>query len=103
MIKGIDFHNDFYVLKYCAIENIINQPFFMKYVDHKELPHAITLSSVLNEKDIAEKVRLATEHLHMPFCQSLLMNRARMSKENATTLADYIIVMKSFSLSSRDL
>ena len=66
----------------------------MKYVDHKELPHAVTLSSVLNEKDIAEKVRLATEHLHMPFCQSLLMNRARMSKENATTLADYIIVMK---------
>ena len=27
VIKEIDFHNDFYVLKYCAIENIINQLF----------------------------------------------------------------------------
>jgi integrase len=63
-------------------------------VHHKELPNAVTLSSILKEKDVAEKVRLATEHFNMPFCESLLMDRARMSKENAAVLADYIIVMK---------
>ena len=52
-------------------------------MNHKELPYAVTLSSLLNEKDVAEKVRLATEHLHTPLCASLLMDRARMSKENA--------------------
>ena len=61
---------------------------------HKELPYAVTLPSLLNEKDVAEKVRLATEHLHTPLCASLLMDRARMSKENAAILADYIIAMK---------
>ncbi|MFZ0556917.1 MAG: hypothetical protein WAM26_16670, partial [Nitrososphaeraceae archaeon] len=63
-------------------------------MNHKELPYAVTLSSLLNEKDVAEKVRLATEHLHTPLCASLLMDRARMSKENAAILADYIIAMK---------
>lgn len=61
---------------------------------HKGLPNAVTLSSILKEKDVAEKVRLATEHFNMPFCESVLMDRARMSKENAAVLADYIIVMK---------
>jgi len=61
---------------------------------HEELPYAVTLSSILTEKDVAEKVRLALEHLHLPFYESLLMDRARMSKENAAVLADYIIAMK---------
>ena len=56
----------------------------------KELPYTVTLSSVLNEKDVAEKVKLAIEHLHIPFCESLLMDRARLSKENAAVLADYM-------------
>jgi vacuolar-type H+-ATPase subunit C/Vma6 len=62
-------------------------------VDYKELPYAVTLSSILKEEDVAEKVKLATEHL-TPFCESLFMDRARMSKENAAVLADYILAMK---------
>jgi integrase len=61
---------------------------------HTELPYTVTLPSVLEEKGVAEKVKLAIAHLHMPFCESLLLDRARMSKENAAVLADYIIVMK---------
>jgi hypothetical protein len=60
----------------------------------KELSYAVTLTSVLTEKDVAEKVRLALDHLHTPFCESLLMDRNRISKENAAILAEYIIVMK---------
>lgn len=62
-------------------------------MDYKELPYAVTLSSILKEEDVAEKVKLATEHL-TPFCESLLMDRARMSKENAAVQADYILAMK---------
>ena len=51
---------------------------------HKELPYAVTLSSALNEKDVAEKVKLALQHLYMPFCESLLMDRVRLSKENGS-------------------
>jgi integrase/recombinase XerD len=60
----------------------------------KEVPYTVTSSLILREKDMEEKVKLATEHLLMPFCESLLMDRTRMSKENAIILADYIIVMK---------
>lgn len=63
-------------------------------MQYKELPHAVTLSSIIKEKDVAEKVKLAIAHLHMPFCESLLMDRARMSKKNAAVLADYLIAMK---------
>jgi hypothetical protein len=56
----------------------------------KELPYTVTL----NEKDVAEKVKLATAHLHMPFCEALLMDRTRMSQENAAVIANYIIIMK---------
>ena len=66
----------------------------MKYMHDEKLPYAVTLPSVLSEEDVAEKVKLATAHLHMPFCESLLMDRTRMSQENAAVLADYIIVMK---------
>ena len=52
-------------------------------MNQKELPSTVTLLSAQNEKDIAEKVRLALEHLHVPFCESLLMDRTRLSKENA--------------------
>ncbi|HEX7178592.1 MAG TPA: hypothetical protein VF220_02630, partial [Nitrososphaeraceae archaeon] len=61
---------------------------------HKELPYTVTSPSVSNEKDVAEKVRLATEHLPTPLCASLLLDRSRMSKDNAVVLADYIIAMK---------
>lgn len=61
---------------------------------HKELPYTVTSPSVPNEKDVAEKVRLATEHLPTPLCASLLLDRTRMSKDNAVVLADYIIAMK---------
>lgn len=60
----------------------------------KELSYTVTLSLVLNEKDVAIKVKLALEHLHTPFCESLLMDRARLSKENAVVLADYIVALK---------
>ena len=34
-------------------------------MDYKELPYAVTLSSILKEEDVAEKVKLATEHLRL--------------------------------------
>jgi integrase/recombinase XerD len=60
---------------------------------HKELPYTVTLSEQ-KEKDVADKVKLALGHLHIPVCESLLMDRARISEQNAAVLADYIISMK---------
>ena len=60
---------------------------------YNDKTHAVATSLAL-DKDLAKKVKLATEHLRVHFCELLLLDRDRISTENAIVVADYIIAMK---------
>jgi integrase/recombinase XerD len=49
---------------------------------------------MLIDKELEKRIRLATEYLTIPFCEALLKDRNRISRENAMVLADYVIAMK---------
>ncbi|MGA9842966.1 MAG: hypothetical protein WBQ25_11680, partial [Nitrososphaeraceae archaeon] len=52
-------------------------------------------SAVLNDDERLErKITLATEGFTRKFCELLLKDRNRLSKENALTVSEYVIVMK---------
>jgi hypothetical protein len=44
--------------------------------------------------ELDKKITLATEGFTLKFCESLLRDRSRLSKENALVICDYVIAMK---------
>ena len=44
--------------------------------------------------ELDRKITLATEGFTLKFCESLLRDRSRLSKENALVICDYVIAMK---------
>jgi hypothetical protein len=47
-----------------------------------------------DHEELERKISLATEGFTMKFCEALLKDRNRLSKENSLTVAEYIISMK---------
>jgi integrase len=54
-----------------------------------------TSSSISEESSLEQRIILATEGFTNKFCESILRDRGRLSKENAMILARYMIALKS--------
>jgi hypothetical protein len=48
-----------------------------------------------DHEELERKISLATKGFTMKFCEALLKDRNRLSKENSLTIAEYIISMKT--------
>jgi integrase len=55
---------------------------------------SIPAEIVIDNERLERKISLAVEGFTTRFCESLLKNRSRLSKENAMTISEYIIAMK---------
>src|SRR5215510_1358072 len=68
-----------------------------KSMAEKLTPHLATQASSKNDADplLERKINMATEGFTTTkFCELILRDRNRLSKENALTVSDYIIAMK---------
>jgi hypothetical protein len=53
-----------------------------------------TTADKKEDSELDRKITLATEGFTLKFCESLLRDRSRLSKENALVICDYVIAMK---------